>query len=178
MRRFLLIVAFSFLTALSATAAETVDAVWKEHEVDIRFIGLATAYSCDAMESRIRMLLRHLGAEDIRVNVPTCAGFWYPQSDHRILASYSTLAIAGDGDVDIVKAVWSEVELGKRRPRPIDDQDCELLELFQKHLLVTIEHEVVDGMIACGASRRSIAGRLKLKVLKPVPEDDSTKKDE
>lgn len=178
MRRLLLAVAFSFLTALPATAAETVDAVWKERKVDFRFVGLATAYSCDALESKIGMLLRHLGADEIQVTVPTCAGFNYPQRDHRIIASFSTLVVAGEGDVDIVKAAWSEVELGKRHPRSIDDQDCEFLESFQKNVLVTIEHEVIDGMTACGASRRSIAGRLQLKILKPVAEDDRAKKDE
>ena len=39
---------------------------------------------------------------------------------------FSTLVPAAKGDVDIVKAAWSEVELGKRHPRSIDDRDCEL----------------------------------------------------
>ena len=176
MRRFLLTVALSLLTVPPATAAETVDAVWKEHKVDVRFIGLATAYSCDLMKAKIEILLRHLGAHEIQVTVPTCAGFTYPQKDHRIFASFLTVVVAGEGDVDIVRAAWSEVELGKRHPRSIDDQDCELLESFQKNVLVTIEHEVIDGMTACGASRRSVAGRLKLKVLKPIPEDGESKK--
>jgi hypothetical protein len=178
MRRFLVSVWLPFLLAPPATATEAVDAVWNEHEVDFRFLGLETAYTCDAMESKITMLLRHVGGNDIQVKVPTCGGFMFPQRNHRILATFSTLCTAGEGDGDIVKATWSEVELGRGRPRSIDDQDCELLEHFQKHLLVTIEHEVIDGTVACGASRRSIAGRLKLKVLKTVPADDATKNDD
>ena len=168
MRRFLLTLSLSFLVTLPATAAETVDAVWKEQKIEFTFLGLEVAYSCDLMEARITMLLRHLGAEDVDVTTSPCPGFDRPQSRLPITARFSTLVPAGEGDVDVVKAAWSEVELGKNRPRAIDDRDCELLEHFQKHLLPTIEHQVVEGETGCGASRQSILGRLKLKVLKPV----------
>lgn len=43
---------------------------------------------------------------------------------------------------------------------------------------MTIEHQVVDGSATCGASKRSIAGMLKLKVLEPVPAQDGAEKHE
>ena len=177
MRTILLTVAFALLTALPAVADEPVDAVWKEQKVDFRIVGSQTAYSCDSIKAKITTLLRHVGAHDIEVTAPSCRGFNEPQWSHRILARFSTLVSAGEGDVDVVKAVWSEVELGKRSPRSIDNRDCELLEYFQKYLLVEIEYEVIDGQAVCGAARRSIAGRLKLRVLEPVTEDDRAKKD-
>lgn len=70
------------------------------------------------------------------------------------------------------------MKLGKRQPRSIDDRDCELLEQSQEYLLSTIEHEVIEGEAVCGATKRSIAGRLNLKVLKPVPGDDAAENDE
>jgi len=160
-----------WLIALPATAAETIEAVWKTQEVDFTFIGLEIAYSCELLEGRMEMLLRHVGAAEIDVTVPSCAAFRDPQRHHRILARFSTLVPAGEGDVDIVQAAWREVELGKRHPRSIDDSDCELLEQFQKYVLVTIEHEVIEGTIGCGATRRTIVGRLKIRVLKPAAGD-------
>jgi len=169
MRRFLLILTFSSLLVLPATASETVDAVWQEQQIEFTFLGLEVAYSCDLMEARIRMLLRHVGAaDDVEVSVPPCPGFDRPQSRHSITARFSTLVLAGDGDVGIVKAAWSDVDLGKKHPRSINDSDCELLEHFQKYLLPTIEHEVIEGEIRCGATKSSVVGQLKLKVLKPV----------
>jgi hypothetical protein len=168
MRRFLLTLIFSFLVTLPATAAETVDAVWKEQKIEFTFLGFEVAYSCDLMEARITMLLRHVGAEDIDVTTSPCPRFDRPQNRLPITARFSTLVPAGDGDIDVVKAAWSKVELGKNRPRSIDDRDCELLEHFLKHVLPTIEHQVIEGETGCGASRQSILGRLKLKVLKPV----------
>ena len=123
-------------------------------------------------------VLRHVGTEAIEVTIPSCGGFNQPQKRHWIRARFSTLIVAEEGDGETITAVWSEVELGKRRPRPIDDRDCELLEHFQKHLLSEIEHEVIGGMAVCGASRQSIKGRLRLKVLKPVTEGDGTKNPE
>lgn len=171
MRRFLLALTFSSLIVLPATAAETVDAVWIEQEIEFTYLGLEVAYSCDLMEARIEMLLRHVGAADVDVTTSPCPGFDRPQKRLPLTAKYSTLVPASDGDVDIVKAVWSEVELGRSNPRSIDDRDCELLEQFQKYLLSTIEHDVIEGQTGCGATRHSILGRLELKVLKPVKEE-------
>ena len=178
MRQIFLTIAFSYLIVLPATAAKTVDAVWKEQEIDFTFISLETAYSCELMEGRIEMLLRHVGAADVDVTVPSCNAFTDPRRQLRVMASFSTLVPAGNGDVDIIKAAWSEVELDKRHPRSLNDRDCELLEQFQKYVLSTIEHEVIEGMLECSATRRSITGRLKVKVLKAVAVDDTAETDE
>jgi hypothetical protein len=100
-----------------------------------------------------------------------CTGFDRPQPRLHITAEFSTLVPAAPGDEDIVKAAWSEVDLGRGSPRSIGDGDCELLEAFQKFLLPAIEHEVIEGTTGCGATKRTILGRLKLKVLMPVAVD-------
>ena len=64
MRRFLLGITLSSLIALPATAAETVDAVWREQRIEFTYLSLEAAYSCELMEARIKMLLRHVGAAD------------------------------------------------------------------------------------------------------------------
>ncbi len=171
MKNSLLTLAFSAVIALPVTASETVDAVWKHQDVEFGYISLDVAYSCELMEARIKMLLRHVGAgDDVDVTVTPCTGFDLPQRRLEISAGFSTLVPAGEGDVDRVTAEWSEVQLGKGHPQSIDDSDCELLQYFQKYLLSTIEHEVIEGTTGCSASKRSILGRLKLKILKPVAE--------
>lgn len=172
MRRFLFTLTVLLLIVLPATAAETLESVWKHQEVEFAYISLDVAYSCQLMEARIKMLLCHVGAaDDVDVTVSPCTGFDLPQRRLEISAEFSTLVTSGEGDVDIVKAEWSEVELGKGQPQSIDDSDCELLEYFQRYLLSTIEHEVIEGTTGCGATKRSVLGRLKLKVLKPVAGD-------
>lgn len=174
MRRILLSIAFSSLIVVPATASEPVDAVWKAQEIEFTYLSLDAAYSCELMEARITMLLRHIGAaDDVEVTMSPCTGFDLPQRRLQITATFSTLVLAGVGDVDIVKAAWSEVKLGKGHPRSIDDRDCELLEHFQEHLLPTIEHEVIAGRTGCSASKRSTVGRLKLKILKPIAVADT-----
>ena len=175
--RCLIAIVLSSLIAFPAVAAETFDAVWKQQQVDFTFQGLDVAYTCDLMKGRIETLLRHVGAKEVRVSIPSCGGFKYAQREHRIIATFSTLVPAGDDDVDIVQAAWTEVQLGKKHPWPIDDQDCQLLEQFQEYLLSEIEHEVIEGATGCGATRLTIAGKLRLKVLEPVSKGDETGKD-
>jgi hypothetical protein len=107
MRQAVFVLTLSLLIALPAAAAETVDAVWKERKIDFRFFGLDVAYSCEAVEAKITMLLKHVGAEDIHVRVPTFVGFNGPQRQHRVFAEFSTLARAAEGDLDIVETVIS-----------------------------------------------------------------------
>lgn len=168
MRKPLCAVVVVLLTAIPVWAGETVDAVWVEHEVEFTLLGIEVAYSCDIAEAKITSLLRHLGAADIDVRTSPCPGFDRPQQRIPMVAKFSTLASATDGDIDVVKAAWNEVELGKRRPSSIDDGDCELLEHFLKYLLPAFEHEVVEGTTGCSAARTSVVGRQKLKVLESV----------
>jgi len=178
MRRFLSTLILSFLVVLPASAAETIDAVWKEQKVEFTFQSLEIAYSCDVIQARVAMMLRHLGAANVEVTTPPCPGVYEPQMHHRVTATFSVLVPAAAGDVDTVKAAWTEVELGKNHPRPIDDSDCELLEHFQKYLLPAVEHEVIAGKARCGASRHAVVGRLKLKVLMPVVDETAAQQGE
>lgn len=171
MRRLLQTLALLLVTAAPVAASETIEAVWKHQTVEFSYVSLHTAYSCELMKARITMLLGHVGAADgVEVTIVPCSGFDRPQTRYRIAVTFSSLARAAEGAVDVVKAAWSEVELGDRNPPSIRGGDCELLEEFQEHLLPTIEHEVIEGATGCGATRRSIVGRLRLKVLKPAGE--------
>ncbi|MBN1378504.1 MAG: hypothetical protein JXA04_04655 [Gammaproteobacteria bacterium] len=171
MKHVLFVAVLCLFTTVSVNASEAVDAVWKKQEVKFSYLSTEVAYSCDLMESRVKMLLRHLGAaEDVKVSMPPCAGFDRPQNRFRITADFSTLVPASESDTDAVNAEWQEVTLGKNRPQFLDDNDCELVEHFTKYLLPTIEHQVVDGKAQCGATKHILTGKLKLKVLVPVEE--------
>jgi len=156
------------VVAIPAAAAEPVDAVWQERKIDFTYISLDMAYSCELLQAKIEMLLRHLGARQDDVTVPSCGAFVSPRRQLRLFAEFSTLVPAGAGDLDVVKAAWKEVELGDRRPRTIEGRDCELLEQFQEYVLPEIGHRVIDGTTGCDAVKRSIVGRLRLEVLVPV----------
>lgn len=172
MKRILFVAILSLFTAIPAGASETVDAVWKKQEVKFSYLSTEVAYSCELMEARVKMLLRHVGAaEDVKVTMPPCLGFDRPQNRFRITAEFSTLVPAANSDTDTVKAQWHDVTLGKNHPQSLDDSDCELVEHFTKHLLPAIEHEVVDGKAQCGATKHILNGKLKLKVLRPAKEE-------
>jgi hypothetical protein len=159
----------SSLIALPNAAPESVDAVWVSREIEFVFLSQEVAYSCDLIESRLEMLLHHVGADEgADVTMPPCLGASRPQMRHRITARFSTLEPAPEDSDDTVEAAWQEVVLGKRHPPSIDDSDCMLIEHFRAYLLPAFEHEVTGGKLECGANRRSILGRLELRVLQPI----------
>jgi len=169
MKRLLPVLALLAATGPGVAVAATIDAVWKRQTIELSYVSLTTAYSCELIEARIKSLLWHLGvAEDIEIAVVPCTGLDRPQTRHRITVTFSTLVPAFGDAADVVEAEWTEVALGKRSPASIDDRDCELLEKFQEQLLPSIEHQVVDGTTGCSADKRSLVGRLRLRVLKPI----------
>ena len=173
MKRFFLIsVMFSFFVGLPVDASEAIDAVWKKQEIEFSYVSTEVAYSCDLMEARVKMLLKHLGAtNDVSVKMPPCMGSNRPQRRFRMTASFSTLASAVEGDAEILKAEWRDVEIKKNKPRALNNSDCELVEMFTKKLLPSIEHQVVEGKVGCGATKHVMLGTLKLKVLSPISDE-------
>jgi hypothetical protein len=65
------------LAALPAIARESgsveAAAAWKRHEVDFLYSGFTTRYSCGGLRSKVKLLLKHLGARpDIKITERGC----------------------------------------------------------------------------------------------------------
>ncbi|HEY0801295.1 MAG TPA: hypothetical protein VGD54_10655, partial [Steroidobacteraceae bacterium] len=109
---------------------QLVTAVWQHHQVSFSYYGITTLYSCDGLETNIRLLLLHLGArKDAKVNANGCPnGSSVPGPNAIIHADFFTLSPSPDSNApDAVKAQWSPVEVSRRRPSFIGEGDCELI---------------------------------------------------
>ena len=62
------ILVLAMLAALPAAAGELesdeVAAAWKRYEVDLVYMGFTTRYTCGGLKSKVKLLLKHVGARD------------------------------------------------------------------------------------------------------------------
>jgi hypothetical protein len=172
-RRFFSTIVLSSLLVIPATAAETVDAVWLEQKVDFAFLGLDVAYSCDAIKASLEMLLRHVGAADVEVIVPSCGGFKGAHSHHRITARFSTLVPAADGAVDIAGCVEQVGWQGIHGRSTMATASCS--STFRNTSCQRSNTRRLKARL--GAQPDDPSGQLKLKVLKPVQRDGAAESD-
>ncbi len=79
--------------AAAAPAAAPQPGVWKAHQIELAYMGFTSHYSCDGLESTLRLLLRELGArEDAKIDTYGCdRGFTTPVRFPRAVLKFSTL---------------------------------------------------------------------------------------
>jgi len=151
--------------------------VWQAHQVELAYLGFTSHYSCDGLESTLRLLLRQLGArEDAKVYTYGCdRGFTTPVRFPRAVLKFSTLQPAGtsaptawDSDSPApapaaptpvaapgagapapANGVWRTVEIEPNRPFPLEDGDCELIEQFRDKVLPLFSTRDQDIKLNC-----------------------------
>jgi hypothetical protein len=119
-----------------ATAAPTT-AKWVQRKVHFMYSAApdfhATYYSCDALQARVKTILKQLGARDEIVK-PTGCITTGPEKFPGIDATFSVLQPVGSGDQDAasgskdVKAQWDKVSLK-------GDSSCALIEQVKRSIL-------------------------------------------
>jgi hypothetical protein len=159
-----------------ATTVAPIAAVWVPHEVSFSYMGFTSYYSCDGLESKLKMLLTASGARsDLKV-IATCSDVsGGPSRLSSARLSFATLALQAPADSKDVPvpalAEWRTVSLHDRTPAGLTSGDCELVEQFAHELLplFTVRDQV--NQMSCIPHQVSIAGiRLQYSVLAPIPE--------
>ena len=107
---------------------------WQHHKLTINYFGITSAYSCAALEDRVREILLHLGArKDAKVNTAGCPrGQEIPSHTAWIQTDFYTLAPADSASAPgAVRAYWASREINPRHPYYMGGGDCELIEQMQ-----------------------------------------------
>ncbi len=146
------------LAALPAIAnesgADEAAAAWKRHEVQFVYSGFTTRYSCGGLRSKVKLLLKHLGARpDIKITERGC------DDGYALVAEFPRLKIvfyapelpeSGARDVgEPVLGVWKPVTIKRNSPRGLDMGDCELVEVFRDRVMPKFLTRNVQGDVNC-----------------------------
>jgi hypothetical protein len=152
------VVVLALLVAGPAAAAdsgpEEVAAAWTRQEVDLVYMGFTTRYSCAGIKSKIRALLKHMGARpDIKITERGCEfGYQYVADFPRLKIEFyiPTLPAQGDRNAgDPVLGVWKPVIIKRNAPKGIEFGDCELVEIFRDRVLPKFLTRNVKGDVNC-----------------------------
>ena len=115
---------------------ERTSAEWQVHQVRFWYAGFSTYYTCDSVERKVRKLLLELGARsDAEVRAPCRGNRQQVWPQHNMVLAFAVPIPADDGltlEQNRFEAEWQDFEIKRRRPRNIDNGDCELVEQFMK----------------------------------------------
>ncbi len=153
--------------ARSAAGSGNEAAVWVQREINFRYVGFATRYSCDGLRDRMRRILLQLGArDDLMMTGYGCVGVNSPETTPGVRIVMHVLEPAGSTAGQAVAAHWKTVDLLTDRD-PLDAaRDCELISQLDRDVLPLFAVRHLDYSAACSVNTPLIGGtRLKADVL-------------
>ena len=165
---FLALLCLGASTVDAATAGSAdVAAVWVPREINFRYVGFTTKYSCDGLRSRVRGILLQLGArDDLEVTGFACVRVNTPETSPGVRIVMHVLQPAAPTAGQTVPAHWQRVNVLADR-NPVDASlDCELIAQLHRDVLPLFATREVDYSATCAANQPVAGGtRLKADVL-------------
>ena len=142
-------------------------AVWVQKEVNFRYVGLTTKYSCDGLRDRMRRILLRLGArDDLKLTGYGCVGVNSPETTPGVRIVMHVLQPSGPAAGQGVAAHWASVDLLAGRDQLDAALDCELVSQLKRDVLPLFAVRHVDYSAACSVNMPLVGGtRLKADVL-------------
>lgn len=204
------VAAASLLVALRSQAAEAaaqpVQAIWKSQEIVFYLNTVSTFYSCDALQNKLKRLLRHLGVTgEVRVSDPYCPPgvSRMPRVRLRVVSpvpatpealaerdedkSTRELAARVNGkkaaeqlqaSLEQFPAQWKPVSLSRGK-HDVGGGDCELIDELSRKVLPKLSVRIVNANIRCTPYQTSLLQpRLEVEALiaSPKPDDPAAGK--
>jgi hypothetical protein len=134
----LLATATGLVSAADALAA-TGSGVWQKHDINFRYVGFTSIFSCEGLADQLKLLLVSAGARpDARATPGACAnGAGQPDRMASARLVYYTLLPAPESaaSADAVPGQWRRVALSVDHPRELKEGDCELMEQFRDEIV-------------------------------------------
>jgi hypothetical protein len=120
------------LAAVSPTDAMGTPAQWHDQKLEFTYSGFTAFYTCDGLESKVRLILLTLGARaDAKVHAQACdRASNKPNRFAWVKTEFSSLAPAASDAMpkDTVQAAWTVVQIAPNRPTEMGMGECELME--------------------------------------------------
>lgn len=156
-------------------AADAQSAVWTEKKLHFLFQGFTTHYSCDGLETKIRHVVKELGArQDSEVHASGCSSpYGRPDPFPAVNIKMNVLTPAPDNapTSDLVGAHWKRVDLHLDKDPVWEAGDCELLEQIKQMILPLFATRNVEFASNCVPHQVQLGTRLSAELLMPDPKD-------
>lgn len=127
--RMLTLVPLACIATLAMGAdQESPGASWKHQQLKFNHMGFTSYYTCDALQDKVRQVLKHFGARDgIKVRATGCPGGPNsPSATAWVEADFE--ALVPDSAGGDVKTQWKPIRLSANRPSFMGAGECELVD--------------------------------------------------
>ena len=153
--------------ALAATGSGEQGAVWVQKEVNFRYVGFTTKYTCDGLRDKMRRILLWLGArDDLKLTGYGCIGVNSPETTPGVRIVMHVLQPASATAGQTVAAHWKTVDVFAAHDLFDAARDCELVSQLNRDVLPLFTARDVDYSATCSVHTPLTGGtRLKVNVL-------------
>ena len=153
--------------ALAAAGPGEEAAAWVQKEVNFRYVGFTTKYSCDGLQDRIRQFLLRLGArDDLKLSGYGCVGGTGPETTPGVRIVMHVLQPASATAGQNVAAHWKTVDLLSDGDLFDAARDCELISQLDRDVVPLFAVRHLDYRATCSVGTLLVGGtRLKADVL-------------
>ena len=154
-------------SALAAGDPGKEAAAWVEKEVNFRYVGFTTKYSCDGLRDRMRGILLELGArDDLKLIGYGCVGANSPETTPGVRIVMHVVQPASATAGQSLTARWKGVDLLSDRDLLDAARDCELIAQLNRDVLPLFAVRDLDYSATCSVGNPLVGGtRLKADVL-------------
>jgi hypothetical protein len=199
------VIAFAFVALSPSTYARTDDAapasgivaaVWKVQSLDFAYRGYSTAYSCGALQDRLRAILQTVGARDtLTIQMWNCSDLSYSarvqitiaspveatpenvqalttyDSKDALVARVRNERLDTAGDIERFPAVWKTISLARDKQLDLEPGDCELVQQLRRDVFPRLSVRIVRDNLHCSNAFGTIGKpRLSVTALVAVPQ--------
>lgn len=142
-------------------------AVWVQKEVNFRYVGFTTKYTCDGLRDKMRRILLWLGTrDDLKMTGYGCIGVNSPETTPGVRIVMHVLQPASATAGQTVAAHWKRVDLLAAHDLLDAAGDCELISQLNRDVLPLFAARDVDYSATCSVHTPLVGGtRLKVNVL-------------
>lgn len=160
-----------------AMAEQTVMGAWVRHEVELAYMGFTTHYSCDGLEDKTRLLLKHVGVRPgFKVTSSGCEGMRQVSEFPRVKIAFDGVETPVHGSKVVgepAPAMWQKVTITRRQPKDLELGDCELVEQFRDKVLPLLTtRNIVDKTSCIPHQLSGSVIELQFEVLRGLPSAD------
>jgi hypothetical protein len=158
--------------ASQEAASEPVNSTWRVQEITYSYFGFTTAYSCDAVEDKLKAILKTLGSHpSTKVKANGCS-LGRPSRSFFVTITTATpipvsdVPVPSSGEVaraDLLKklgtksdfaaeefpAAWKQIDLSRDRRLHLEPGDCELMQGLRDEILPKLGVKIEADSVRC-----------------------------
>jgi hypothetical protein len=177
-----------------AASPETIDAIWRQHQMPFDFHSFNVRYSCEGLQHKLSSILQAMGAHsDVAMNLNCPSGalvasaqfmvtFKMPvaateanvraattyTAEQQLVARLHSKRLPSANDLQRFSAEWRSISLTRNRRLRLDSGDCDLLAGVRSQLLPQLGMSVTESRFRCPGSGTRTRPTFSVAALVPV----------